>query len=175
MSARLKLVVYMKLNMPSNRHTGTSRPTVFVSIGRMAISATHFGSGHGRPSTPIHIAVAETPIAMKASRIAQSAASRRSYAPWIGSSSSQNTNPKATRFSAFRIDGERRIARSTGRNRMPPARIVAGMASAPCGEGSAGNTVSAIRRPTAVAANPMPASDRAPIRLVMRAHDHRRG
>src|SRR6185436_10528375 len=77
---------------------------------------------------------------------------------WIKSSSSQNTNPNATRFSAFSNAGERLIARITGRKRMPADRMSAGTISAPRGDGSVGNRPSAIRRLTAVAANPIPVS-----------------
>src|SRR5687768_4187288 len=148
--------------MPKTKHTGTSRPTVRVSIGRVAMSLSHFGIGHGRPAMPTHIAAAETPIAMKASRMAQSGASRKSYAPWTRSSSSQNTNPTATRLSAYSNRGERRIAFKIGTSRMPPESTIAGIVNAPLGLGSSGNTASAISRPTAVAAKPTPASDRSP-------------
>jgi hypothetical protein len=77
--------------MPRRKHTGTRRATVRESIDLDAISPSQFGIFHGLPAKPTHITAADTTTAMKASRMAQSAAPRRSYAPWIKSSSSQKT------------------------------------------------------------------------------------
>ena len=127
--------------MPSTRQIGTALATVAVSRRRLAPSTTHCGRFHGFIAAPTHIAAADTPTATIARRNPSSVASLSSYAPCIKSSSSQNTKPKATKFSALVAATEPLTILSTGIATRKAASTTDGTTNAPCGAGLAGNSI----------------------------------
>ena len=58
------------MNIPSTKQIGTMRMMVLVSSVWLVILTSHCGACHGRPMTPIHTAVAVTPMLIIAERSA---------------------------------------------------------------------------------------------------------